>query len=389
MNARLRTRGPGHRTSAGFTLVEMLVAVTIGMALTLAVTVMLVRYESGRRSLTAQNDSSIGGAYVAYSVDRMLRSAGSGYAQAWRNSFGCRIMASRAGTTTLPRAAAFPAPFATVPQAVRLAPVVVHAGLGTDGSDVISVATGASGLGESPLRVLPGSATATGLRVPATVGLKGNDLVLVFQEATDCMVQQVDSAFAGGAGQQIDFGGTYADDDISGTLLTGMGATDLAWVAALGNTANNRPSFQLLGVDANATLVAHDMLQMDGSDAVVPIADGVADLRARYGVDTNDDGRIDSWQDPATAPWDAATLLDGTTTSRLNLSRIVAVRVGVLMRSNLPERDAVSASSVKLFSDLGSALEVTRTLTSAEQKMRWRPLEFTVPMRNMMLIPRP
>jgi type IV pilus assembly protein PilW len=131
------------------------------------------------------------------------------------------------------------------------------------------------------------------------------------------------------------------------------------------------------------------MLQLDGSDAVVPIADGVADLRARYGVDSNDDGRIDSWQDPGVAPWDAATLLNGTALSRTNMSRIVAVRVAVLMRTSSPERDAVSPATLTMFPDLAAALQVTRTLTTAERQMRWRALEFTVPLRNTLLMPRP
>ena len=375
------------RRSAGFTLVELLVAVTIGMALVLAITLMLARYESGRRTLTSLNDSSMGSAYVSFTLDRIVRSAGSGYAQGWRESFGCQLLASRSGTTTLPRANAFPAPFAAVPQAVRLAPVVVHAGAGTDGSDILAITTGASGLGESPLPVMNASATGTGLRVPATIGLRGGDLVMVFQEATTCMVQQVAPGFGGGADQQLNFGGTYADSDIAGIRLEDLGAVLPAWVAPLGNTAGNQPMFQLLGVGPNATLVAHDMLQLDGTDSVVAIADGVADLRARYGVDTNGDNIIDSWQDPRVGLWSAATLLNGTPESKIRLSQIVAVRVGVIVRTSTPERDSV-ASTLTLFSDLPAGLQVARTLNVTEELVRWRTVEFTVPLRNALLTQR-
>ena len=375
------------RAIAGFTLIELLVAVTIGMGLTLAITLMLVRYESGRRSTTQLNDASIGGAFVSYALDRVVRSAGSGYAQSWRNSFGCELLVSRSGTTTLPRTTAFPAPFAGVPQAVRLAPVIVHAGAGTGGSDVLAVQTGASGLGESPLRVLPSSATTTGLRVPATVGLRGGDLVMVFQGAGNCMLQQVAGGFAGGADQQLNFGGTYADSDINSVRLEDMGTATTAWVTPLGNVSANRPMFQLIGVGADATLVAHDMLQLDGTDTVVAMADGVADLRARYGVDTDGNGRIDSWVNPAIAPWDAASLLAGTPAAQANMASILALRVGVIMRTNTPERDPVAPASLTLFSDLGSTLTATRTLSATEQQVRWRSLEFTVPLRNVLLKP--
>ena len=377
------------RQSAGFTLVELLVAVTIGMALVLAITLMLTRYESGRRTLTSVNDSSMGSAYVSFTLDRIVRSAGSGYAQGWKDSFGCQLLASRSGITMLPRASAFPAPFAAVPQAMRLAPVVVHAGAGTDGSDILAVATGSSGLGESPLPVMTASATGTGLRVPATIGLRAGDLVMVSQGATLCMLQQVASGFAGGADQQLDFGGTYADSDIAGTRLEDLGVGTPAWLSPLGNTTGNQPMFQLLGVGPDATLVAHDMLQLSGSDSVVAIADGVADLRARYGVDTTNDNIIDSWRDPAVAPWDAATLLNGTLDSKIRLSQIVAVRVGVIVRTSTPERAAVAPASLTLFSDLGTALEATRNLSTSERQLRWRTVEFTVPLRNALLAQRP
>lgn len=384
---RMPSRQGPRRRSAGFTLIELLVAVTIGMALTLAITLMLVRFESGRRSTTQLNDASIGGAYVSYALDRVVRSAGSGYTQSWRNSFGCQLLVSRSGTTTLPRSTAFPAPFASVPQAVRLAPVIVHAGIGTDGSDVLAVQTGASGLGESPLRVLPASATTTGLRVAATIGQRAGDLVMVFQGSGTCMLQQLATGFAGGADQQLNFGGTYADSDINGVRLEDMGVATNAWVTPMGNVTANRPMFQLLGVGPDATLVAHDMLQLDGTDTVVAIADGVADLRARYGVDTNGDGRIDSWVDPATAPWDAASLLAGTAAAQANMANILALRVGVIIRTNTPERDPVAPASIVLFNDLGSTLTATRTLSTAERQMRWRSIEFTVPLRNVILKP--
>ena len=223
--------------------------------------------------------------------------------------------------------------------------------------------------------------------MPATVGLRADDLVMVFQGSGNCMLQQVASGFAGGADQQINFGGTYADSDINSVRLEDMGLATTAWVTPIGNVTANRPMFQLIGVGNDATLVAHDMLQLDGTDTVVAIADGVADLRARYGVDTDGDGRIDSWVNPATAPWDAASLLDGTATAQTNMANILAVRVGVIIRTNTPERDPVAPASLTLFSDLGSTLTATRTLSTAERQMRWRSLEFTVPLRNVILKP--
>ena len=383
-----RPRTPPRPRAAGVTLIELLVAVLVGSALVIAITTILMRSEAGRRGLTATNDSSQNAAFVSFALDRTLRSAGSGFSQSWRSAFGCRVLAARNGVAVLPRPAGFPAPFATVPQTVRLAPLVVHAGAGSGGSDVLAVATGASGLGEAPLGVLAGSVTGTQLRVPSTVGLRARDLVLVLQDANNCMVQQVANGFAGGASQALDFGGTYASSVIAAVQLDSLGVNSPAYLAPLGNTLGNMPALQLLGVAANATLVSYDMLRIDGSDTVTPIADSVVDLRARYGVDSNGDGRVDTWVSPAVAPYDAATLLDGSAASQLNLASIQAVRVGLVLRSAAPERTAVSPASLAMFSDLALALRYSRALDANEQLLRHRTVEFTVPLRNVMMMPR-
>ena len=377
---------PDARNSAGFTLVELLVAMGIGLLMTLAVTLMLTRYEAGRRTLTSVNDASIGGAYVSYSLDRAVRSAGSGFMQSWINAGGCRVLASRAATQVLPRTAAFPAPFATVPETVRLAPVVVHAGAGAGGSDVLAIQTGSSGLGEAPMPIQPASVTASQLRLASTVGLRGGDLVLVFQDRVNCLLQEVASGFTGGADQLLLFGGNYADSDIDGVELISIGASEPGWVVPLGSTGAARPQFQLVGVDANATLVTHDMMQLDGANTVTAIADGVADLRVRYGVDTTGDGRIDSWEDPGTADWSGATLQSGSEAARVRLSQIMALRIVLLTRTQTPERDAVAPASLVLFPDLTAALRVTRTLSADERLLRWQVLDFTVPLRNTLLL---
>jgi type IV pilus assembly protein PilW len=382
MNTRARSRG----RSAGFTLIELLVAVTVGMALVLAITLMLVRSESGRRATTSINDVASGGAYISFVLDRQLRSAGSGFTQARDTTLGCTLGVVRSGAQVLPRTASFPAPFNTVPNGVRMIPLLVHAGAGAGSSDVIAVMAGASGLGESPLRVLPRSATGTNLRVPSTIGLRGNDLVMVMQDTSQCLLQQVADTFVGSADQLLSFGGTYAVSDVAGINLADAGKLNMAVAAPIGNVTGNRPNFSLIGVGANSTLFNLDMLQLDGTDTPVPIADGVADMRVLYGVDTNLDGTVDTWVRPNAAPWDATTLQDGSVASRTNLRRILAVRVGLLLRNNSPERTDVSPASITLFPGMGAGLQITRTLDANDRKLRWRSLDFTVPLRNAMLM---
>ncbi|HRH85810.1 MAG TPA: PilW family protein [Rubrivivax sp.] len=374
-------------TAGGFTLVELLVAMVLGLVLVLALSGIMIRHDGGKRTAISTNDLSIGSSYVSYTLDRELRSAGSGFTQNWRDTFGCLVHVARGGTQILPRTSAFPAPFAGVPQQVRLAPLLIHAGAGADGSDVLAVATGAAGVGETPIRVQPASATATDLRVTSTIGLRGNDLVLVAEDGVGCMVQQVAAPFTGGATQQLNFAGsTYAKAQIDSLQLLNFGTGGTAFLSLLGNTTGNRPMLRLFGIGANATLFSYDMLRLDGIDTLPqPLVEGVVELRALYGVDTTStpDGTIDEWIAPTTPNYTAANLTDGSAAARDRLTRILAVRVGMVLRSDRIEREVVAPGTLKLFTDLDAGLHRTFTISTPNQ--RFRAVQFTVPLRNVMI----
>jgi type IV pilus assembly protein PilW len=331
---------------------------------------------------------------VSYVLDRSVRSAGSGFSQNWQDAFGCSINAAKGGAAILPRAAAFSAssPFENVSQTVRLAPVLIGKSLadkaGSIRGDVLTVMSGTGGFGELPLSVKPGSVTATTLRLSNVLGYNPGDLVLVADASVPggCMLQQVGSA----AGDTLTLGGDYykaAGTDVS---LTAFGDSSVA--IQLGSTPNNPPLLQLFGVGDNNTLFSHDLLRATGADVDVPIADGVVELRALYGVETKaiPIGTLDGWVDPiAGSGYTVADLTDGSAAAQQKLRRIVAIRMGLILRTSLQERDPVSPSgtTLTLFSDLGNVLNQTRTLSAAERNFRFRTLEFTVPLRNTMLAP--
>lgn len=387
----MHTPQQARRTVAhGFTLIELMVAMAIGLALTLALTTVMIRHDGGKRTLVSSNDLSLTSSFVSFSLDRELRSAGSGFTQSWRDTFGCLLRVARSGTQILPRAAAFPAPFDAVPQQVRLAPLLIHAGAGDGGSDVLAVATGAAGLGETPIRVQPASVTATDLRVTSTVGLRANDLVLVSEDGVGCVVQQVASPFTGGATQLLSFGGAYAQAEIDSVQLVSFSTAGTAFVSLLGNTTGSPPMLRLFGLGANATLFSHDILRLDGTDSVQPVVDGVADLRALYGVDTSvvADGIIDAWVLPTAAGFTAAELSDGSQAARERMLRILAVRVGMVLRSDRIEREAVAPASLTLFNDLPAEVQHTHSIDTDLRNQRFRMVEFTVPLRNVMIASR-
>jgi type IV pilus assembly protein PilW len=374
------------RRAAGFSLIELMVAMAIGLVLSLAVSRVLITSQESKLTTTSVNDVNQTGGYLAYVLDRMVRSAGSGYAQR-RANFGCLLNASRSASTILPRATALPAPFASVSGSFRLAPVLIYRGAGQAGSDVVAVMSGTAGFGEAPLPVITGSATTTRVLLPNTVGYRSNDLVLLADDAlAACMVQQISSTFAESGDQTLPLAGTYFDATGNNVNLVDFGVSGSSVAMALGRVGSpalNPPEFRLFGVGSNATLFSYDLLDIDGSDTPVPVAEGVVELRAIYGVDTDGNGTLDSWVSPGTAPYTSAALLDGSNASRLRLAGIVAVRLGMILRTNLPEKDNVGRASITLFSGLAGT--VTRNFTGSELNYRYRSLEVTVPLRNMLM----
>jgi len=384
----------------GFSLIELLVAMVIGLVLTLAITTVMVRSEGSKRSSTSVNDINQMGAYTTFLLDRTVRTAGSGFSQRWSDAYGCLLDISRGATRVLPMPSAIPAAsaFANVTQPVRLAPVIIGKGLADSGTavrgDVLTVMAGTGGVGEIARSVLTGSVTTDRVHLINTIGFATGDLVLLVDRgvAAGCMMQQVTFAVgaAGSVDQVLPLSGTYFN--ASGTLvnLTDFGAN--TFVSQIGNAVNNPPQFQMFGVGANNTLFSYDLLQPSAPD--VAVAEGVVEMRALYGVDTSvpQDGVLDSWVDPVTGSgFEAAVLTSGSAVSRRSLRQIVAIRLGIILRTSLEERSVDYQQPVgtvlTLFGDLGAGLAQTRTLTGRELNHRFRTFEVTIPLRNVLLAP--
>lgn len=391
---------PGTRVR-GITLIEVMVSLAISAFISIIVVGVMSMVETSKRRTIAGSDLGQVAAYVQSSLDRSLRSAGSGFTQAATFAFGCQLHAAKTGQQVLPRlgSSPLPAPFASVSTGTtgvfRLAPVVIARGQTTPGvsgqsSDVLIVMTGQSGQSEAAAP-FAGDAQTGALLLSNAVGLNPQDLLLVTDRqpiasgTAPCLVEQVASTFnAATAGGTVPLAGTYATASVGTAVLTDFSI--VSQVLALGNVANgNPPTLQLIGVGDSNTLYTYDLLQTTGTP-LQPLADGVFELHALYGIDTNGDQRIDQWVTP-TGNYAIASLMDGSTAASTRLRTIVALRLGLLLRSTLLEGSTVAPASLKLFADLGTALTFTRTLSTAEQRYRYRTLESTIPLRNLLNAP--
>jgi type IV pilus assembly protein PilW len=385
--------------AAGFSLIELLVSMAIGLVVTIAITSVMINSEGSKRSTTSVNDISETGTYLGYVLDRSIRNAGSGYSQNWTDAYGCVLDASYGGSALLPMPTAAPAPFMNVPTQLRLAPVLIGKSMADTGGqtrgDVIITMAGMSGLGETPQTVTPHSVTSNSLVVTNGLGYNtsnnslaaGNLILLADTSVTGgCLMQQVSSATS----NQLNLGGNYYKaSGNTGTNITAFGTSTVA--IQLGGDPGNAPMFQMFAVGDNNTLWTQDLLKAVDTTATsatmnpVQVADGVVEMHALYGIDSTPAlQKVGSWVDPGSTPYRLADLSAGTTAAQTNLHNILAIRVGMILRTSLPERNPIgAATTLTLFKDLPASVQQTYTISGSNLNYRFRTVEFTVPLRNL------
>lgn len=387
------------RRERGLTLIELMVALVIGMVLALAVFGVLAAWEGKKRVTTGLNDLEQAGNLALFELDQWVRSAGSGFsstAAAGNSAYGCLLRASAASGQTLPRTAALPAPFASVDfdgdGNFPLLPVMIVPDATTPGesgqpSDALLVMGGSAHHGGAAL-ALGADPAGTTLTLDSTLGLSAGELLLLFDPsvANRCLLTQVASSTS----TNLTLGGSFHAATVDDTSVASSFKKD-GLVLPLGSPTTDPPQFQLVGVGDHNTLYSYDLLQTSGEDTALQArAEGVFEMHALYGVDNDGNGTIDAWVSADTdSDYAADKLMAGTSTARTLILRIKALRVGLILRTTLPEKTAEETSTpstLYLFKDLDDGLRYERALSGDALKYRYRVMEATLVLRNNMAI---
>ena len=402
MNSRGRQRG--------ISLVETMIGLVVGMVASLVIIQSFSSSENYRRNLSGSADAMQNAAIAGGYLDLVLQEAGASLVQG-RKLWGCRLLVSRGGSAVIPRGSVYPAPFGAFPTTVRVLPLGILDG--GSGSDVIMVMFGNSGTGN---RDVPFDATSDGLTMNVTnnngVGLKSTgqsptDLFLsVPQEVSagpgDCQIVQTTSAFSNGSpvvDPSLDL--SVMPSTVSGTASLTTIPLNRATYGALISSANSpsafhlgresSPIFSLISVNGNGELVDYDMLGRNGAQT---FGENIFLLKARYGLDNGNNGGIandnviDEWVSPAASGWTLSSLMDGTGSTEQKVDQIKAVRLAVVTRSSQVVNSDATTTQLTLFPDLELSRQVSRSLSSEEQKYQYQIFDWVIPLRNMKATPK-
>jgi type IV pilus assembly protein PilW len=352
----------------GFTLIEIMVGLAIGLLATLIILQVLSVFETQKRSTTGTADAQTNGSIALFNITRELTLAGYPLV-AGMSSLDNTVLDSPLECTTLGFAA-------SVSALASIDPIsITDDSLTAGASDSITFHYGDTDFGGVPATI--GAPTGFDIPVKSNLGCQAGDIVLL-TNGTSCALTSASSVSAVGT---LPVTVKTADDPTSDGALTGV-AVAQANLACLGqwkeitfSTSNE--------TNRNASLDRSETPNV----AATPIVAGIVNIQAQYGVSASQNSnQVTQWVD-ATGGWVTPSIQDR--------NRIKAIRVAVVARNEkLENTDVTTACSsttapapTGLCAWAGSAQSPAPAIDlSADakwQKYRYRVFETIIPLRNV------
>lgn len=344
-----------HR-QAGFSLIEILVGLVIGLLATLVIMQVFAVFEGQKRTTTGTSEAQTNGSIALYTIENELKMAGFGLLPSDNSPLECTTLNFDTGNTGM----------------TDISPVTItDGGTAAGASDTISIryATTATGGIPSPITGIP---SANAVTVANNQGCPVNDIAMIIN-GTTCNFTKVAA--------------TFPADFTTITLQNPAGASTGVNISCLGSwittlfrvTPNYDPA-----VAANSQAY----LERNGTASVADIVN----IQAQYGIsDSAKSNRVTQWVD-ATGSWAAPTVTDR--------NRIKAIRIAVVARNGLLEKQDVSFACSSLTAnfpvglcawDATSAAPINASPAPAVdlsndpnwKRYRYRVFETIIPLRNV------
>jgi type IV pilus assembly protein PilW len=350
----------------GFTLIELMIGLVLGLIASLAIFSTISTFESQRRATGSGADMQQSGLFSLYSIEQDVRLAG----------FGLINASTKPGSLPCTR---------LQPNNLDIAPVTLTDG-GT-GSDTIAMHRLDSNIGgmvtggqaamilTSPLPVTP---TLLNISVDTTQAIHPNDYLLV-------------------PGQNLLT--SYDCFQIKATSLPVVApAPQPASMGSIINLGNVAPAFFELSYSVNASFdLVQSSSQLDstnpaspvwGSATANPLASNIVNLQAQYGVsDPANPGAGLCWTDatgttacPATTPTPGA---DWSAPPAIDIKRIQAIRVAVVARNAEKASSCTATTAPVSYATLAAKSPVGIDNWGWGGCYRYKVYQTIIPIRNV------
>ena len=373
----------GRRAASGFSLIEILVGLLIGMLSVVVIMQVFGAFEGTKRSTTGGDDAQINGTIALYGLERDVREAG--YGINTFNLLGCSLSYTTTGATK-----------STV-KLSALAPVVINSAdvpAGDANTDTLLVFFGSShSPSEGDLISTAPSSGSYPVTTPKSFAVNDNVIAQPAVRPSDCALT-VDKVKA-----------------VSDTVLTVEPGTTsgLALGSVVFNLGQTPVATQPFTVRAyrvlSGSLTVCNYMEVNCGDASkasdpetwVPIASNIVSLRAQYGRDmtaTNLSGTVGRYDQITPGKSDGLGFA-----VQCSWARTLAVRLAIVARSGqytkydaangeAPSTDkaptwAGSVASTSAVPANPTAVAIDLSANGEWKNYRYKKLETTVPIRNM------
>jgi type IV pilus assembly protein PilW len=390
------------RLSRGFTLVELMVGVLIGLIGTVVIFQVFAVSEGQKRTTAGSSDAQQNGVFSLFQIERDVRMAGYGINH--MPLLGCKI-----NGWYEPGGMGFE---------FKLVPVEIINGA-AGAPDIIRLAYGNSDLFMAPAKLTQTMPSPSAVyKVDNRFGFKPGDIIVAAESGQPCTLAQATDT-PGTAGQSdnvVHNSGNYKNDE-GATVPADYNRpgglpppNDIAYNAW--NPATNTGG-RLYNLGAMPTVVSYRIVnsQLVARNELTPgivgqdfaLADGVVQLQAQYGYDGNGDGQV-----AATAAVNENVVLGGAdqwannmpaAATGIDWARVIAIRLVVTARSITPERPnqgsgkcettAAFPKWIAAAPPAGVDLDVSLWDPATWDCFRYRTFEVMVPLRNMVWFPQP
>jgi type IV pilus assembly protein PilW len=342
-------------SESGFSLIELMVGLTVGLIFILLITQTLAVFEGQKRTTTSGSDAQQSGLLALFAIEQDALKAGGGFTASLPikcANFRSYYAATSSSAPTPPSTGTVPGGFVPIP--LLALDGGTSPGANSDQIIIRSVlplaGPGSTLSGAIPTRLLedmPASAATFDLKVERaydfvitnsnlTVGPSADLILVADPYSTNCTlmrVTQVDKAqrlltIAPGQYPEYNNPSGWSPAHLKGANVFRIGSTTGGAIASR-TFSINAATQRLQAVD-----------QPSGATAV--ISNDIVNLQVQYGLSATPTDRIvTSWANP-TSPFDQATLESNAAAAVTNRQRIKAIRVAVIARSSKREGNLVT-----------------------------------------------